>query len=79
MSKYTSNGVRYIDSPETGHDELKLAREISINIPTLILIHQNGDRECWKNREFWWPILILPKNTPKTIYALPEIDGKIRK
>lgn len=79
MSKYTKDGARYIDSPDNGQDERKLAREISIEIPSLILIHQNGDSECWKGREFWWPILTLPKNTPKTIYALPDIDGRIRR
>lgn len=79
MSKFTRDGIRYIDSPDNGQDERKLAREISIEIPSLILLHQNGDSECWKGRKFWWPILTLPKNTPKTIYALPDIDGKIRK
>ena len=78
MPKY-KKGMRYIDSPDTGQDEQKLAREISIDMPCLILLHQNGVAEGWKGREFWWPILTLPKNTPKTIYALPNVDGRIRK
>ena len=28
--------------------------------------------ECWKNREFWWPVLIVQKNAPKTVYALDK-------
>ena len=48
-------------------------------VPCLTLLHQNGVAEGWKGREFWWPILTLPKNTPKTIYALPNVDGRIRK
>ena len=48
-------------------------------MPSLTLLHQNGVADGWKGREFWWPILTLPKNTPKTIYALPNADGRIRK
>lgn len=78
ISKYKEN-MRYNDSPDNGQDERKLAREISIDIPSLTLLHQNGVAEGWKGREFWWPILTLPKNTPKTIYALPEVGGRIRR
>ncbi len=79
VSKYRDAGMRYMDSPDNGQDERKLAREISKDMPSLTLLHQNGVADGWKGREFWWPILTLPKNTPKTIYALPDIDGKIRK
>lgn len=78
VSKY-KDGMRYLDSPDNGQDERKLAREISIDIPCLTLLHQNGVAEGWKGREFWWPILTLPKNTPKTIYALPNVDVRISK
>lgn len=76
VSKY-KDGMRYLDSPDNGQDERKLARDISIDMPTLTLLHQNGVAEGWKGREFWWPILTLPKNTPKTIYALPNVDVRI--
>lgn len=79
MSKYTQDGIRYIDSPDNGQDERKLAREIAIDIPCLVLLHQNGDAECWNGREFWWPILTVPKNAPKTIYALADMGGRIRR
>ena len=78
VSKY-KDGMRYLDSPDNGQDERKLARDISIDMPTLTLLHQNGVAKGWKGREFWWPILTLPKNTPKTIYALPNVDVRIRK
>ena len=78
MSKYGKEN-RYIDAPEDGNDERRKAREIAIDIPCLTLLHQSGKLECWKEREFWWPILTIPKNTPKTIYALPDIEGHIRK
>lgn len=78
MPKYKS-GNRYIDAPENGRDEGRMEREIAVDIPSLTLLHQRGNLKCWKDREFWWPVLTLPKNTSKTIYALPDIDGHIRK
>lgn len=45
MPKYTSDGSRYIDSPDNGWDERKLEGEVAIDVPCLILLHQNGDRE----------------------------------
>ncbi|MEG0722285.1 MAG: hypothetical protein RR446_11140, partial [Lachnospiraceae bacterium] len=79
MTKYTKDGIRYIDSPDNGQDERKLAREIAIDMPCLILLHQTGEDECWKGREFWWPLLTVPQNAPKTIYALPDIGGRVRR
>lgn len=79
MPKYTSDGSRYIDSPDNGRDERKLAREVAIDVPCLVLLHQNGDGEGWKGREFWWPILTVPQNAPKTIYALADMGGRIRR
>lgn len=52
VSKY-KDGMRYMDSPDDGQDERKLAKEISIDMPSLTLLHQNGVAEGWKGREFW--------------------------
>lgn len=51
---------------------LYLAREVAKDVPCLVLLHENGSSECWKNREFWWPVLIVQKNAPKTVYALDK-------
>ena len=52
---------------------------VAIECPCLMLLYQKKSDDSWKNREFWWPILVLPKKTPKTIYALPDVSGKIHK
>ena len=77
MPKYKNSGA-YIDGPETGGDELKIAREVAIESPCLILLQENGENDCWKYREFWWPVLVVPKNTPKTVYALPDPGENIK-
>mgnify|MGYP007007358319 FL=1 len=53
VSKYRDAGMRYMDSPDNGQDERKLAREISKDMPSLTLLHQNGVADGWKGREFW--------------------------
>lgn len=31
----------------------------------------------WNERAFWWPVLVVPKNVPKTIYASKIVGEKI--
>lgn len=78
MPKYRENGT-YIDAPDNGKDERKIAMDVARESPCLMLLYQKKNDDAWKNREFWWPILVVPRNTPKTIYALPDISGRIRK
>ena len=42
-----------MDFPDDGQDERKLAKEISIDMPSLTLLNQNGVAEGWKGRGFW--------------------------
>ena len=77
ISKYTNN-KRYSDAPDEGEGVRRLAKEVAVDIPCLTLLHQKGN-DSWKNREFWWPILTLPKNTVNTMYSLPETSGNVKK
>lgn len=77
IQKFKKTGA-YSDAPDNGRDELKIACGIAIKSPCLILLQEKGNNECWKFREFWWPILVAPKNMPKTVYALPDSDKKIK-
>jgi hypothetical protein len=81
VTKYKNNGITYQNAPDTGHqseNELQIARSIAINKPVLMLIHQDGTAEGWNGSEFWWPILVTPKNIKKTIFAMPGPEGRIR-
>lgn len=68
----------YSDAPDSGSDERKIAREIAKEIPCLILLHEKGNNACWKFREFWWPVLVVPEKISKTVYALPDPGEKMR-
>lgn len=78
MSKIRENGT-YIDSPDNGQDERVIAKKVSEDIPTLILLHQKGNEEDWKYREFWWPIIVVPKNASRTVYSYPEVGVRVKK
>lgn len=63
-SKYRANG-RYEDVPDSGQNELEKAKKLAVDEPIIILLQENGEHEDWKNRPFWWPVLVAPKNTAK--------------
>lgn len=61
---------RWIDSPASGKD-LCDAREISSDIPTIILLRQNGRKEFgWRDTPFYWPTLLMPENMDAGIFTI---------
>ena len=68
MPRFSNNG-EYIRSPE-GANILPEARSLAKSEPTLILLRQYGRKEQgWKDAEFWWPILIVPKKTETAMFT----------
>ena len=59
------------DSPEDGNVDLPEARNKSIDTPSLILLHQKGEKgNGWDGDfNFFWPVLVAPKNTRAAIFA----------
>lgn len=68
---------RIEDSPAQGEQELKLARDLAVERPVIILLEETGNDNSWGYRSFWWPILIAPKDVPNTIYAAKVAGEKI--
>ena len=71
------NDLRLQDSPDTGQSHFKRAKELAIEDPCLMLFQEKGTNEGWNGRAFWWPVLVAPKNVPKTIYASKTVGGKV--
>nr|WP_283094444.1 Z1 domain-containing protein [Paenibacillus sp. ATY16] len=60
---------RFENSPDS-YQEKGSARDLAQEIPTLVLLKQNGDVEKgWSGHEFWWPVLVTPSNTRTVIFA----------
>lgn len=63
------------DTPKGESGELRIAREIAMDIPALILLRENGKTELgWRDCPFWWPVLVVPKNTKTVIFATDTVD-----
>ena len=70
---------RLEDSPAQGENELALAYELAQDSPVLILLHETGNDETWNYRPFWWPVLVMPQNTKKAIFASKVPDERLSK
>lgn len=75
VAKY--RGTNLENSPDTGHKHLKKAKELAIKTPCLMLLQEKGMNEGWDGKSFWWPVLVAPKDVPKTIYASKTVAEKI--
>lgn len=70
MSRIRENG-KYIDSPDDGHSDTAPSRLAATDYPVLMLLRQNGLKEDgWRDTPFYWPVLIVPQNIKKVMYAL---------
>lgn len=69
--------LRLEDSPDTGQTHFKRAKELAVDNPCLILLQEKGTNAGWNDRAFWWPVLVVPKNVPKTIYASKTMGEKV--
>lgn len=76
VKKYKENGSLQ-DAPDDGNQDTPEARKLAQAAPSIILLQENGDDESWNDRPFWWPVLVAPKNVPKTMYASKVTDKKM--
>jgi hypothetical protein len=65
-----SNPVTFSDAPDTSQREGKIARDIAIDRPMLIMIRQNGTEEQgWRGTPFYWPVIMAQQNVRTAIFA----------
>lgn len=62
-------GGRFSDAPDT-KQQAGLLQDENGDLPALILLRQNGDRnKGWGGFPFWWPVLIAPANSHPSVFA----------
>jgi hypothetical protein len=72
LKRFLSEGnpITYSDAPDTSQREGKIAREVAIDRPMLILIRQNGTEEQgWRGTPFYWPVIMAQQNVRTAIFA----------
>lgn len=70
---------KYEDAPDTPKGEkgeLRIAKSAAKDIPSLILLRQNGEEgeNKWRGASFWWPVLVTPENTRTVIFSSKSSD-----
>ncbi len=78
LSKFSQNNHTYLDAPDNGQDEGKIAKQYAIDDPVLIMLQQDGTAEGWNGAIFWWPVLVPHQNIGKAIYAQKASSSKVR-
>lgn len=69
-SRTVTKSRYYSDAPYDGNTDGKIAKDMAVNEPTLMLIKQNGYEERgWRGAEFYWPVLVTPKNVSTAVYT----------
>jgi len=69
LSKKKLDGT-YSSTPDNPETDQTIARKYAQDLPLLMLLHQKGrESNGWKDCEFWWPVLMSPKNTKTVVFA----------
>ncbi|SFF84100.1 Z1 domain-containing protein [Clostridium cadaveris] len=70
ISRLRKTSRYYSDMPYNRDNDLRKAKEIATKEPTLMLMKQNGDVNLgWRGAEFYWPVLVTPKNINTAVYT----------
>jgi hypothetical protein len=70
MRRYREEG-RFSNAPDT--KQQGLARSKAEDIPTLMLLRQNGEEaKGWRGLPFWWPVIVTPRAAATAIFATDE-------
>jgi hypothetical protein len=70
MRRYREEG-RFSNAPDT--KQQGLARSRAEDIPTLMLLRQNGEEaKGWRGLPFWWPVIVTPRSAATAIFATDE-------
>ncbi len=70
ISRLRKTSRYYSDMPYNIDNDLKQAKELAVNEPTLMLMKQNGSKEKgWRDSPFYWPVLVIQKNIDTSVYV----------
>ncbi|MDD6794463.1 MAG: Z1 domain-containing protein [Clostridiaceae bacterium] len=70
ISRLRKTSRYYSDMPYNRDNDLRQAKEMAVNEPTLMLMKQNGYEENgWRGAEFYWPVLVTPEKVNTAVYT----------
>ena len=73
ISKIRASTGRFEDAPDSSKgeaSELKIAKKIAVDIPSVILLRQNGRTEHgWSGVPFYWVVVVAPQKTKTVVFS----------
>lgn len=70
ISRLRKTSRYYSDMPYNRDNDLRQAKEMAIDNPTLMLMRQNGKAELgWRGAPFYWPVLVTQKKVDTVVYT----------
>lgn len=70
ISRLRKTSRYYSDMPYNRDNDLRQAKEMAVNEPTLMLMKQNGyEEKGWRGAEFYWPVLVTQENVNTAVYT----------
>ncbi|SFU53549.1 Z1 domain-containing protein [Clostridium sp. DSM 8431] len=70
ISRLRKTSRYYSDMPYNRDNDLRQAKEMAVNEPTLMLMKQNGyEKNGWRGAEFYWPVLVTPERVSTAVYT----------
>lgn len=75
ISRLRKTSRYYSDMPYNRDNDLRQAKEMATDNPTLMLMKQNGKEDLgWKGAEFYWPVLVTQKKIDTAVYTSDILD-----
>ena len=68
-SRLKKKDGRIENSPDSSYQETKLAKDLATDVPSIILLRQNGTADGWNGHPFYWPVLVAPQRMQTVVFA----------
>ena len=69
-SRTKNQGQSFGDAPDDGRTDLPRSKAMAFNKPVIMLLKQIGaSTDGWRDAEFYWPVLVMPRNMPHYVYS----------
>ena len=70
ISRLRTTSRYYSDMPFNRDNDLRQAKDMAIEEPTLMLMRQNGlESNGWRGAEFYWPVLVTQHKVEPAVYS----------
>jgi hypothetical protein len=75
ISREKNNGITFSDAPDDGNTDRRIAKSVSNETACIMLLKQTGLKDNgWRDAEFWWPVLVTPRNSRPAVFASETIN-----